>query len=146
MADATTTSNKIRNDAYRGLNCCIESLEELETAWSWSTRNLIALANVAHAWGLDIAAFKKPRYQDVIRHRQDCCFKGTTSKDAFEESTFSAVAVDGFTTWASDPMLDFGDGTGLGFPINGTNDFNGGFSSWPVDTMQPGIDWTLPFG
>lgn len=55
---------KVQESALRNLKVCVEALEEMETAWSWSTRSLLALRDIAKGWNVESTVFDNPRYRE----------------------------------------------------------------------------------
>lgn len=39
----------------QGFRICFNSLNDIQGAWNWSTRSLLALRGLANAWGIDIS-------------------------------------------------------------------------------------------
>jgi hypothetical protein len=66
LTDAATITGKAQESALRNLKTCVEALEEMETAWSWSTRSLLALWNISQGWHVETTAFDKPRYRQLL--------------------------------------------------------------------------------
>jgi hypothetical protein len=65
LTDAATETGKVQESALRNLKICVAALEEMETAWSWSTRSLLALCNIADGWNVETTVFDNPRYRQI---------------------------------------------------------------------------------
>ncbi|KAK7215928.1 hypothetical protein V2G26_003931 [Clonostachys chloroleuca] len=91
LADASTNSTLMREKALRNLTTCVNALEEMETAWSSSTRSLLALRNIAQKWKIQAAVFCKPRYSDPPIHEppREAVALDTTMMFSFGEDAMS---------------------------------------------------------
>ncbi|KAJ5419998.1 hypothetical protein N7465_002517 [Penicillium sp. CMV-2018d] len=138
MVDATSTSNLVKGKAYRELKWCVKALEELETAWSWSTRHLVAMVNVAHAWAIDLPIFRKPRYQKVTRRRMRH-IQGARKNEA------CATEDDGLNTMGIISAPGFDNEINTNFFQDTTGVSDDGSLDWSLDRILFGADWTLPF-
>lgn len=81
----------MREKALRNLTTCVNALEEMETAWSSSTRSLLALRNIAQKWKIQAAVFCKPRYSDPPIHEppREAVALDTTMMFSFGEDAMS---------------------------------------------------------
>lgn len=143
MADATNVSSDVKTKALRGVDCCIKSLEELEAAWKWSTRSLVALANVAHAWRLDVSGFQKQRYHEVIKLQGPSIY-GETPDCAFRNTQLDIAGMYGLASWDPHSTIEDSGKTAPDLPavLNGLRHDS---QDWFLGTMQTGQDWTLLF-
>ncbi|EMD67042.1 hypothetical protein COCSADRAFT_33930 [Bipolaris sorokiniana ND90Pr] len=115
LTDAATVTGKVQESALRNLKVCVEALEEMEMVWSWSTRSLLALCNIAEGWNVETTVFDNLRYRKLS--------PGPGSGQSGEASDFEAFLAD------TDPTGLYQDGL---FDWN-ANDFIATSAVVPVD-------------
>lgn len=58
LLDATSANEQTHKRAIEGFKVCFGSLKDMEITWSWSSRSVLALRNLARGWKVDISGIE----------------------------------------------------------------------------------------